>query len=223
MFRSHVLKLKWMQMLWHHPWHYGWCAGLLAHKHQCQTRSGWNVCENDAISKRILTLAHQTPISSRSRPLTIQTRWEHLLICRILYCQPRTSTGSLRSVYGFKNSLLIMGQYLYLRSPLRGGGVWMFQGVRFFWDSMRANCLAEHLELGLKLNHKKNLDEKFCLEAKLEVSNIGPPSKTMIFLGFHWDSLCNLHRESAGKSGSRHWSPLTSCPDKNFHRDFFVV
>ena len=69
---------------------------------------------------------------------------------------------------------------------------------------MRANCLAELLELGLKLNHKKNLDEKFCLEAKLEVSNIGPTSKTMIFLGFHWDSLCNLHRELAGKSGSRH-------------------
>ena len=54
---------------------------------------------------------------------------------------------------------------------------------------MRANCLAEHLELGLKLNHKKNIDEKFCLEAKLEVINVGPPSKTMIFLGFQWDFL----------------------------------
>ena len=40
---------------------------------------------------------------------------------------------------------------------------------------MRANCLAELLELGLKLNHKKNIDEKFCLEAKLEVINVGIP------------------------------------------------
>ena len=54
---------------------------------------------------------------------------------------------------------------------------------------MRANCLAELLELGLKLNHTQNLGENFCLEAKLEVINVGPPSKTMIFLGFQWDFL----------------------------------
>ena len=56
-----------------------------------------------------------------------------------------------------------------------GGGVWIKPCAGFFWDSMRANCLAELLELGLKLNHKKKLDEKFCLEAKLEVINVGIP------------------------------------------------
>ena len=87
---------------------------------------------------------------------------------------------------------------------------------------MRANCLAEHLELGLKLNHKKNLDEKFCLDAKLEVIEVGIP----IFQLIPYVNYIGNPSEIQGKSWFlrevRCWRPLTSPPDKFFHQDFFL-
>ena len=46
--------------------------------------------------------------------MAIQTRWDHLLVCRILYCQPYSSPGGRRSTYVPKNRHLIMRQYLFL-------------------------------------------------------------------------------------------------------------